>query len=179
MSTPSPKPSSSLSDMTLTFIIVFVLVALLLALALVYSNWPRWLKGVLAFGITGFYFFGFSSVHSLLGIPSTDALPERFVMLAALVEEPTNKHPGALYMWVTPIEEGKGFLQPRAYKLPYTRMGHEQIASGMRKGREGTPQMGTAEIKPGNGKGSSWLNPGSDEQEVKIMDLPTPQVPEK
>jgi len=25
----------------------------------------------------------------------------------------------------------------------------------------------------------SWLNPGSDEQEVKIMDLPTPQVPEK
>jgi hypothetical protein len=45
--------------------------------------------------------------------------------------------------------------------------------------REGVPQMGTAEAKQGNGKGSSWLNPGSDEQEVKIMDLPTPQVPEK
>jgi hypothetical protein len=49
----------------------------------------------------------------------------------------------------------------------------------MRKGREGVPQMGTAEVKPGNGKGAGWLNPGSDEQEVKIMDLPTPQVPEK
>jgi hypothetical protein len=39
--------------------------------------------------------------------------------------------------------------------------------------------MGTAEAKPGDGKGSGWLKPGNDEQEVKIMDLPTPQVPEK
>jgi hypothetical protein len=49
----------------------------------------------------------------------------------------------------------------------------------MKKGREGIPQMGTAEVKGGNGKGASWLNPGTDEQEVKILDLPTPQVPEK
>jgi hypothetical protein len=49
----------------------------------------------------------------------------------------------------------------------------------MKKGREGVPQMGTAEVKAGNGKGPSWLNPGTDEQEVKILDLPTPQVPEK
>jgi hypothetical protein len=166
--------------MTLTFIIVFALTALLLALALVYSNWPNWLKGLLALGVSGFYFFGFGAVHSLLGIPSTDALPERFVMLAALIDEPRPKFPGALYVWVTPIEEGKSFLQPRAYKLPYTRSLHEQISDGMRKGREGIPQMGTAEIKQqGSGKGASWLNPGSDEQEVKILDLPTPQVPEK
>ena len=165
--------------MTLTLIIVFALIALLLALALVYSQWPRWLKGLLAITVSGFYFYGFSAVHSLLGIPSSDALPERFVILAALIDEPRAKFPGALYMWVTPIEEGKGFLQPRAYRLPYTRTLHEQISDGMRKGREGVPQMGTAEVKPGNGKAVSWLNPGSDEQEVKIMDLPTPQVPEK
>jgi hypothetical protein len=165
--------------MTLTFIIVFALVALLLALALVYSNWPHWLKGLLALGVSAFYFFGFGAVHSLLGIPSTDALPEHFVMLAALVDEPKGKTPGALYVWVTPIEEGKSFLQPRAYKLPYTRALHEQIAEGMRKGREGVAQMGIAEVKQGNGKGGSWLNPGNDEQEIKILDLPTPQVPEK
>ncbi|NBX56739.1 MAG: hypothetical protein EBT70_17070, partial [Betaproteobacteria bacterium] len=69
--------------MTLTFILVFVLFAVLVALALVFSNWPRWLKGLLALGVTGFYFWGYGSVHSLLGIPSTDALPERFVMIAA------------------------------------------------------------------------------------------------
>ena len=153
--------------MTLTFIIVFVLFALLLALALVFSKWPNWLKGLLAVGVTGFYFWGYASVHSLLGIPSTDALPEKFVMIAAIVDEPRPKFDGALY------------LQPRAYKLPYSRPVHEMIVEGMRKGRDGVNQMGTAEARPGDGKGSGWLKPGNDEQEVKIMDLPTPHVPEK
>ena len=90
--------------MTLTFIIVFVLFAMLLALALVFSSWPRWLKGLLAAGVTGFYFWGYGMVHSLLGIPSTDALPERFVMIAAIVDEPRPKFEGALYLWITPIE---------------------------------------------------------------------------
>ena len=79
--------------MTLTLIIVFALIALLLALALVYSQWPRWLKGLLAIAVSGFYFYGFSAAHSMLGIPSTDALPERFVMLAALIGEPVNSIP--------------------------------------------------------------------------------------
>jgi len=165
--------------MTLTFILVFVLFAVLVALALVFSNWPRWLKGLLALGVTGFYFWGYGSVHSLLGIPSTDALPERFVMIAAVVEEPSPKYEGALYVWITPIEENKSVLQPRAYKLPYSRPVHEMIVEGMRKGRDGVNQMGTAEAKAGNGKSSGWLKPGNDEQEVKIMDLPTPHVPEK
>jgi hypothetical protein len=50
---------------------------------------------------------------------------------------------------------------------------------GAIEGRQGIAQMGTAEIKSGNGKGSSWINPGEDEQEIKILDLPTPQAPEK
>lgn len=165
--------------MTLTFIIVFVLFSLLVALALVFSKWPNWLKGLLAVGITGFYFWGYASVHSLLGIPSTDALPERFVMIAAIVDEPRPKFDGALYIWITPIEDGKGVLQPKAYKLPYTRPVHEMIVEGMRKGRDGVNQMGVAEARPGDGKGSGWLKPGNDEQEVKIMDLPTPHAPEK
>jgi hypothetical protein len=49
----------------------------------------------------------------------------------------------------------------------------------MKKGRQGIAQMGTAEFKAGNGKGSSTINPGADEQEIKILDLPTPQAPEK
>jgi hypothetical protein len=28
-------------------------------------------------------------------------------------------------------------------------------------------------------KGIGWLRPGADEQEVKIRDLPAPQLPEK
>ena len=38
--------------------------------------------------------------------------------------------------------------------------------------------MGTAEPKAGP-KGVSWLRPGSEEQNVKIRDLPSPQLREK
>jgi len=151
----------------------------LFALALVFSSWPRWLKGVLTLGVCAFYFYGHHAVMSVIGYPTNDPLPARFLLIAAVIEEPTPKYPGALYLWVTPIEEGRRHLEPRGYKLPYMRALHERITEGMKKGQRGISQMGTAEAKSGQGTGPSWLNPGKDEQEIKIMDLPAPQVPEK
>ncbi len=165
--------------MTLAIILCYAVLLLLLALALLWSAWPRWLKALLAIGVTAFHFIGYEAVHSLLGIPNTDPLPERFVMLAAVVDEPTPKTPGALYLWVNPLLEGKMVLAPRAYKLPYSRSLHEQINDGIKKGKDGVSQMGTAEVKQGNGRGLGWLTPGHDEQEIKIRDLPVPQLPEK
>lgn len=165
--------------MTLQFSVAAVLVVFLSTLALLFSHWPKWVKGLLAIGSLAFYFYAFGAVNSLLGLPSTDALPPRFVMLAAFVDEPRPKFPGAIYLWVTPIEEGKSNMEPRAFKLPYTRPLHEQVASGMKKGRDGVAQMGTAEAKSGTGHGPAWLKPGNDEQEIKIADLPAPQLPEK
>lgn len=165
--------------MTLSLILAYAALLLLTALALLWSHWPGWLKIGLVLAVTGLYFFGHGTAHSLLGTPSTAALPERFVMLAAVVEEPSQKHAGALYVWISPIEEGRSAMSPRAYKLPYTRRLHEQIDSGIKKGRDGVSQMGTAEIKAGQGGGQSWLQPGNDEQEITIRDLPVPQLPEK
>ncbi len=165
--------------MTLTLIIAFSLFVFLFALALVFSSWPRWLKGVLTLGVCAFYFYGHHAVMSVIGYPTNDPLPARFLLIAAVIEEPTPKYPGALYLWVTPIEEGRRHLEPRGYKLPYMRALPEGITGGMKKGQRGISQMGTAEAKSGQGTGPSWLNPGKDEQEIKIMDLPAPQVPEK
>jgi hypothetical protein len=165
--------------MSLAIILSFAVLTLLCALALLYSHWPRWLKSLLVLGVTVLYFHGHDAVHAIWGIPSTDALPERFVMLAAVVEEPTSKAAGALYLWVNPLHEGKAVLQPRAYKLPYSKSLHEQINEGIKKGRDGVSQMGTAEVKLGSGRGWGVLRPGNDEQEVKIRDLPVPQLPEK
>jgi hypothetical protein len=69
--------------------------------------------------------------------------------------------------------------RPRAYQLPYTRKLHMQVEEGIKKGRDGISQLGTAEAKAGNGRGLGWLRPGNDEQEIKISDLPSPQLPEK
>ena len=105
--------------MTLAVVLSFAVLLLLLALALLHSRWPGWLKGLLVAGVAVFYFWADDAVHSMWGWPSADPLPERFVLLAAVIDEPTARSAGALYVWLNAIENGKPVTQPRAYKLPY------------------------------------------------------------
>lgn len=95
-----------------------------------------------------------------------------------MIEEPNAKAPGALYLWVNAIDKGKPVAQPRAFKVPYTKDLHALLNVGIKKARQGISQMGTAAPKAGK-KGLGWLRPGADEQEVKVRDLPAPQLPEK
>ncbi|WP_088279751.1 hypothetical protein [Ideonella sp. A 288] len=164
--------------MSLSLILSFSALVFLCALALVWSRWPAWMKALLVAGVAVFYFWADDVVHNLSGWPTVDALPERFTLLAAVIEEPSNKSAGALYIWVNAIENGKPVAQPRAHKLPYAKDLHALLNEGMKKARQGVTQMGTAAPKAGK-KGLGWLRPGSDEQEVKIRDLPAPQLPEK
>ncbi|MDR7272825.1 hypothetical protein J2X20_005510 [Pelomonas saccharophila] len=164
--------------MTLPIILSFAALLLLCLLALLQSRWPAWLRGLLVLGVSAFYFYADSAVHTLWGWPSGDALPERFVLLAAVIEEPTARRDGALYVWVNAVEDGKPAAQPRAYQLPYAKDLHALLNEGMKKVRNGISQLGTAEPKVGR-KGLAWLRPGSDEQQVKLRDMPLPQLPEK
>lgn len=164
--------------MSLPIVLSFCALLLLCALALLWSRWPAWLKALLVVGVTVFYFYADEAVHSIWGWPSPDPLPERFSLLAAVIDEPTTKSPGGLYIWVSAIENGRPAAQPRAYRLPYTKDLHTLLSEGMKKVRQGVSQVGSAEPKHGP-KGFSWLRPGSDEQDIKIRDLPVPQLPEK
>jgi hypothetical protein len=164
--------------MTLELVLVAALLAFLSALALLWSRWPRWMKALLIVGVTGFYFHADEVVHRIWGWPSADPLPPRFVLLAAVIEEPSAKTKGALYVWVNALENGKPVREPRAFRLPYAKDLHALLDEGMKKVRQGVSQMGSAEPKSGP-KGFSWLRPGADEQVVKIRDLPLPQLPEK
>jgi hypothetical protein len=131
-------------------------------------------------GVTGMYFVGSQAVGAIWRIPSTDPLPPKFLMLAAAIEEPGAKSKGALYLWVSKLQDGKPVIEPRAYRLPYTKLLHNQVNEGLRRGRDGVAQMGTAEAKAGEGTGGFLgLKPGNDEQLVNIRDLPSPQLPEK
>jgi hypothetical protein len=150
----------------------------LCVMALLWSHWPGWLKALLVAGVAVFCFWADDVVHNLSGWPTADALPERFVLLAVVIEEPTSKTSGALYLWVNAIENAKPVAQPRAYRLPYTKDLHALLNEGMKKARQGISQMGSATPKAGK-RGLSWLRPGRDEQEIKIRDLPAPQLPEK
>lgn len=164
--------------MTLALLLSFVALLLLLLMSLLWSRWPGWLKGLLVVAVSVFYFYAEDLSHRISGWPTPDALPERFVLLAAVIEEPGAKTDGALYIWVNALEGTKPVKQPRAYRLPYAKDLHALLDEGMKKNRQGVSQMGTAEPKAGR-SGLSWLRPGSDEQVVKIRDLPMPQLPEK
>ena len=166
--------------MSLALIIGFAVLLTLCALALLWSTWPAWTKALLAVGVAVFAFVGHDAVRELGGLPSSEPLPPRFLMLAAAVDEPTSKGEGSIFMWVSEIVEGRTGLAPRAYRVRYTKNLHTQIDEGLRRSKDGVSQMGTVEIKlAGNKGGLGWLKPGADEQEVKIRDLPSPQLPEK
>ena len=164
--------------MSLALTLSFAALVLLCTLALIWSRWPVWLKGLLVAGTAVLYFWGDDVVHNLSGWPTADALPERFALLAVVIEEPSNKTAGALYLWVNAIESGKPVAQPRSFKLPYTKDLHALLNESMKKARQGVSQLGTAEPRAGK-RGIGWLRPGSDEQVVKIRDMPAPQLPEK
>jgi hypothetical protein len=166
--------------MALAIELGYAALLLLVALSLLWSRWPGWLRGGVVAGVTALYFVGSHAVHAIWGVPSRDGLPERFQMVAALVDEPSGDRPGALYVWVNELQDKRPNAQPRAYRLPYTRELHEQLSDGMRRGGDGVDQMGTAEPKPGAaGGGFFGLRPGNDEQEIRIRDLPAPRLPAK
>ncbi|MDE1949522.1 MAG: hypothetical protein KGL43_16395 [Burkholderiales bacterium] len=164
--------------MTLSVVLSFAALAFLALLALLWSHWPAWIKLLLVAAVTLFYFHADDQLHQMWGWPSADTLPKRFVLLAAVIDEPNAKSPGALYVWVNALEDGKPAAQPRAFRLPYTKDMHSLLDEGMKKIRQGVSQLGSSEPKPHPG-GLSWLRPGGDEQVVKIRDLPRPQLPEK
>ncbi|VTU26848.1 MULTISPECIES: hypothetical protein [unclassified Variovorax] len=164
--------------MTLGLVLSFAILVLLLVLALLWSSWPAWLKGLLVVGVTCLYFFADEVVHRMWGWPSPDAMPERFVLLAAVIDEPAGQRAGGLYIWVNAIEDGKPAAQPRAFQLPYDKDLHSLLNDGMKKIREGVTQIGTSEPKAGK-KGLAWLRPGHDETVIKLRDMPVPQLPEK
>ena len=164
--------------MSLALSLCFAALVLLCSLALLWSRWPAWLKTLLVLGVAVLYFWGDDVAHKLSGWPSPDPLPECVSLLAVVIEEPTNKTAGALYLWVNAIDQGKPVALPRAYHVAYTKDLHALLNEGMKKARQGVSQMGSAVPKRGK-KGLGWLRPGSDEQEIKIRDLPAPQMPEK
>lgn len=164
--------------MSLPILLSFCVLLLLCALALLWSRWPAWLKGLLVVGVSVFYFYADEALHAIWGWPSGDPLPARFALLAAVIDEPTAKSAGGLYVWVSAIENGRPAAQPRAYRLPYTKEVHTLLSDGMKKARQGISQVGTAEPRHGP-RGFSWLRPGSEEQDIKIRDMPVPQLPEK
>ena len=112
--------------MTLAIVLSFAALVLLATLAVLHSRWPAWMKGLLVAGVAAFYFFADDAVHNLSGWPSSDALPERFALLAAVIEEPSNNGPGALYVWVNAIDKALAAIRAM-HAMAFTHVPHPEL----------------------------------------------------
>lgn len=160
---------------------VYALLAFLLLCLCFWTRWPIWVKLGLITVVSVFYFLAFGVVQGVLGWPAEETLPKRFVLLAVVYDEPSKERgtKGSIFLWVNGVEDNRPIAEPRAYRLPYDKDLHALLTEGMKKNRQGISQMGTTEPKVGP-KGFSWLRPsGNDKLNIKISDLPRPQLPEK
>lgn len=169
------------SSEMLTLSVVYALLAFLLLVLTLATRWPWPLKAALVLLVSGFYAFASDSFRAVSGWPTEDELPRRFVFLSAVFDEPSpaRGHPGAIYLWLNPMQDNQPLDRPRAHRLPYDNDLRRILGDGMRKARDGNTQLGETEPRRGAG-GLPWLRPaGNDKVEIKLRDLPRAQLPEK
>ena len=161
--------------------IVYALLAFLLLCLCLATRWHWALKAAMVLLVSGFYSFAHVALQGVSGWPTEVELPRRFLLLAAVFDEPSpaRGHTGAIYIWVNPMKDNQPLDMPRVHKLPYEKDLHRILGDGMKKARDGNSQMGTIEPVRGAG-GFAWLRPaGNDKLQLKLSDVPRAQLPEK
>ncbi len=161
--------------------VAYVGLAVLLLVMCLATRWPLAAKVGLIAAVTGLYFFAYSAHEGLMGWPTKERMPDRFVLLATVIEEPNKEKSttGNIYVWVNGLVNNKLVNEPRAYRLPYEKDLHSLLGESMKKNRQGVTQIGRIEPKPGP-TGASWMRgAGNDNITIKMSDLPAAQLPEK
>ena len=170
------------------------LVALVLNLCF-RSPWPFWLK-LTSVALAGALFFvAYTSLHDLLGWPNkSENLPARFQIISALVLEPPKQtldeeerdskanplgqdEAGMIFLWVLSLEGSEPGSMPRAYEVPYSLKTHKIISAALDRIQQGLPQIGEAQKVAARGEALELFT--SDEIQIKVYDVPSPELPGK
>lgn len=168
----------SQSALQLTFL--YVAIAALLLILCLATRWPRRVKIGMVAVVTASYFFAQAVFHGMLGWPAEQRLPEKFVLLATMIDEPNKQRgtQGSIYIWVNAFENNKPVEQPRAYMLPYEKTLHADLGEAMKKSSQGIQQIGSTDLPIGRAQ-AYWQKAGNVGTKIKISDAPAPQLPEK
>ena len=117
------------------------------------STWPWTVKLAATLVTSALLVVVYLAMLALLGWPTSEPLPDRFVLISADVQEPAKGRDdqGAIYLWAKPVEGSAS--EPRAYRLPYSEKLHGQVISALDRSRSGTRQLGTVTGRSGSGPG--------------------------
>jgi hypothetical protein len=164
-------------------IAAYILIALLLLSINLYSKWSWQVKAGAIFITTVFYITTYISFAPLLGWPTEEPLPNNFRLIAAHVQQP-NKitgDDGAIYLWISNINDLAKNSPPRAYVLPYSNGLYEKIVGAKAKLNKGVPLLGEFEefdeMNMKQVEDSSQM--GQESINIDFYDLPDPLIPDK
>jgi hypothetical protein len=159
-----------------------VLLALLLLSINLYSNWSWPVKAATIVITSVFYIVAYFSVPPLLGWPTSAELPQKFKLNAVYVQQPDKAtgEEGAIFLWLTGIDDLKPESVPRSYRLPYSDPLYEAVNDARIKLKKGMEQLG--EVKKPEAGAERVDKPARTTQvssPIKFYDLPDPMFPEK
>jgi hypothetical protein len=120
----------------------FILVLFLLAIVLIRSHTAVVTKFILVVLISSFYWVQYQSLLQYRGWPTTDQLPDEFILIASEVQEPDPRRgiEGGMYWWV---RESDNLQQPpRVYQLPYQEEIHQQADNVIKEQEQGAQYVG-------------------------------------
>ena len=125
-------------------LICYVFIGFLLILLNLRTSFHWVIKSSLVIITLLFYIFTYKSFTNLVGWPANQSLPERFRLVSAQIYEPSAllNSEGAIYVWVTNMDDLAGLGIPRSYYLPYNKVLHEKISKSLVNLKNGVPQMG-------------------------------------
>jgi hypothetical protein len=132
------------------------------------SRGAWWLKLPVIVVTTMFTFVVWHALDSFSGWPTDATPPARAVLVSSMVDEPN-----AIYVWLIGYDGGGAFgyrphdLEPRGYKLPYTRALHAEIDRASALARQGR----RVELRRRTSLGRPNTHPGRPAVSIYVMPL--------
>ena len=165
-------------------VICYVLIGFLLIVFNLRTNFHWLIKATMIVIVTLFYVLTYKSFKNLLGWPSSELLPDRFRLVAAQIYEPNAlfNSEGAIFLWVTDMNDTAGLGTPRSHTINYSKELHEKISKSLVNLKNGVPQMGENLDENKKGIVSSLLKKekaNAVSTKLNFFDMPNQLLPEK
>ena len=165
-------------------IICYVFIGFLLLLFNLRTTFHWIIKSSFIILTLAFYIFTYKSFTNLVGWPTSESLPERFRLISAQIYEPSAllNTEGAVYLWVTNMDDLAGLGVPRSFKIKYNKQLHEKVSKSLVNLKNGVPQMGENLDDEKKGLISSLLKKEkitTVSTTLNFFDMPNQLLPEK
>lgn len=160
---------------------VNVLVLALLVLILMFSRLPGVVRLFLVLLVSASYWLAYQGWDRAQGWPSSNAVPEKFLLHGAVIEEPDKERgvSGTIFLWLSDLTDFRPAEQPRAFVLPYTRQLHQSAQEALRQIRNGQLQVGKVVTVDESVQQVENAIAGEILTNIEFSELPKETLPEK